>query len=124
MPTATWIPSPGEVVYADVQYSNSEQTKSRFAVVVSSKRFNAQYPDVIVAYATRSSKVKFAQAYDVAIPKEHREFRRTGLPLPTTVRCGRLWSLDKRSVRHVAGVVPADLFCGIIRLVRECFAES
>ena len=123
MPGTPWVPLPGQVVRAEVQYSDSEETKSRFPVVVSSDRFNESHPDVIVAFSTKSANVRHPRDYDVEVSDRHPSFRSTGLRLSTTVRCGRLWSLDKDKISDVVGVVPKDILDDILRLVRSCFDE-
>lgn len=121
MPKGGWSPSPGHVVYAQVPYSDSERSKSRFAVVVSNRDFNETYPEVIVAFATRSSNVHHPRSYDVLISERHQAFQATGLRESTTVRCGRLWTLDQRAIANVTGVVPDDVLRDIHELVRKCF---
>mgnify|MGYP001080628725 CR=1 FL=1 len=118
-----WYPSPGYIIRTDVQYSDSERTKSRFPVVVSSSQFNQQYPEVIVAFTTSSKNVHQLRSYDVEISDEHPHFTQTGLTHSTTVRCGRLWTVDKRKISDVIGVVPDELLTDIRKLVLECFRE-
>lgn len=124
MAQGSWNPAPGEVVRAAVQYSDSEQTKSRFPVVVSSKTFNERHPDVIVAFTTKSSNIRHPRDYDVEISERRSDFRSTGLVVSTTVRCGRLWSIDKRRILDVIGVVPQDVLRDVQRLVRACFVDE
>lgn len=116
-----WAPSPGHIVYARVPYSDIEGSKSRYAVVVSNRSFNQTYPEIVVAFATRSGNVRRPRSYDVLISGGHPAFRDTGLRESTTVRCGRLWTLDQRAVMNVAGVVPEDLLADIRKLVSQCF---
>lgn len=116
--------SPGHIIRAEIQYSDSEGIKSRFCVVVSSSEFYRQYPDIIVAFATSSTNIHHPRSYDVEISDKHPEFRLTGLPHSTTVRCGRLWTVDKRKISDVIGVVPDGLLTDIQRLVLECFIEK
>ncbi len=119
-----WHPSPGHIVYASVPYADVEGTKSRFAVVVSNAVFNATYPEVVVAFATRSANVRHPRSYDVCISDRHPEFTQTGLTESTTVRCGRLWTLNQRAIAHVAGIVPSDLLVDVEKLVRQCFQDE
>ena len=116
--------SPGHIIRAEVQYSDSEGTKSRFPVVVSSTDFNQKYPEIIVAFTTSSVNIHHPRSYDVEISDKHPEFGLTGLPHSTTVRCGRLWTIDKRKISDVIGVVPGGLLTDIQRLVLECFTEQ
>lgn len=118
-----WYPSPGHIVHAHVQYSDSEGSKSRFPVVVSSSEFNQKYPEVIVAFTTSSQNIKRPRSYDVDISDKHLQFSQTGLTHSTTVRCGRLWTIDKSRISDVIGIVPNDLLTDINKLVSECFSE-
>jgi mRNA-degrading endonuclease toxin of MazEF toxin-antitoxin module len=116
-----WIPTPGYIIRAEVQYSDSEGTKSRYPVVVSTIEFNKANPEVIVAFATSSYNVKHPRPYDVEISDKHPDFNNTHLPHSTMVRCGRLWTINKNQISDVIGVVPADLLTDIQHLVLECF---
>ncbi len=119
-----WAPSPGDVVRAAVQYSDSEQTKTRFPVIVSSTVFNRCHPDVVVAFATKSINIRKPRDYDVEISERHPAFPATGLAVSTTVRCGRLWSIDKRSIQDVIGVLPSGILTDVHRLVLACFVDK
>jgi mRNA-degrading endonuclease toxin of MazEF toxin-antitoxin module len=125
MQSQGWDPkrdlTPGYIVRAEVQYSDSEGTKSRYPVVVSSLEFNKVNPEVIVAFTTSSDNVRQPRSYDVEISDNHPDFAHTGLPHSTTVRCGRLWTINKKQISDVIGVVPADLLRDVQRLVLECF---
>ncbi|UCC30642.1 MAG: type II toxin-antitoxin system PemK/MazF family toxin [Phycisphaerales bacterium] len=124
MAQGSWTPLPGHIVHAAVQYSDSERTKSRFPLVVSSRGFNDRHPEVIVAFTTKASNIRHSRDYDVEISDRRSDFKDTGLTESTTVRSGRLWSIDKRKIMDVIGVAPSDIFGDVIRLVRACFAED
>jgi mRNA-degrading endonuclease toxin of MazEF toxin-antitoxin module len=113
--------SPGYIVRAELQYSDSEGSKSRFPVVISGLEFNQANPEVIVAFTTSSANVKHPRAYDVEISDKHKDFASTGLDHSTTVRCGRLWTINKKKISDVMGVVPDDLLIDIQCLVLKCF---
>jgi len=116
-----WSPSPGYIIRAEVQYSDKEGNKSRFPVVVSSSDFNRQHTEVIVAFTTSSRNIRRPQSYDVEISDRHTGFSQTGLAHSTTVRCGRLWTIDKRKISDVIGTVPDNLLLDIQKLVFRCF---
>jgi mRNA-degrading endonuclease toxin of MazEF toxin-antitoxin module len=118
-----WSPSPGYIIRTHVQYSDSEATKSRFPVVVSSPEFNRKHPEIIVAFTTSSKNIQHPQSYDVEISNKHPDFTQTGLTHSTTVRCGRLWTVDKRKISDVIGIVPASMLADIQKLVLKCFEE-
>ena len=118
-----WTPSPGHVLFATVPYSDVEGNKNRMPIVVSSREFNSKHPEIVVAFATRSSKIKHPRSYDVEVPKGHPDFGLTGLTESTTVRCGRLWTIDKKKVYDCVGCVPNGFLTDILHLVRLCFAE-
>jgi mRNA-degrading endonuclease toxin of MazEF toxin-antitoxin module len=121
MSPSNWCLSPGYIIHTHVQYSDSEATKSRFPVVVSAKSFNRRYPEVIVAFTTSSKNVHHPRTYDVEISDKHRDFRKTGLTHSTTIRCGRLWTVDRRKIADVIGVVPDDVLTDVKKLVLESF---
>lgn len=118
-----WHPCPGHIVHVFVQYSDSEGGKCRFPVVVSSAEFNRQNPEVIVAFATSSTNVRHPRSYDVEVSERHPEFSMTGLTHGTTIRCGRLWTVNKTKILGVIGTVPSDLLCDVQRLVVMSFQE-
>lgn len=124
MPQTAWAPSPGHIVRAEVPFSDSEGTKTRFPVVVSTHRFNEAHPEVIVAFATRSLNVRHPRDYDVQISDRHPGFSLTGLTESTTVRCGRLWTISKQKISDCVGVVPDDLLVDIRRLVLDCVRDA
>lgn len=123
MSSRQWSPSPGHIIRTHVQYSDSESTKSRFPIVVSSSEFNQKYPEVIVAFTTSSRNIHHLRSYDVEVSDKHPEFAQTGLTHSTTVRCGRLWTVDKRKISDVIGIVPAGLLTDIQQLVLRCFND-
>ncbi len=124
MGQGSWTPLPGHIVHAAVQYSDSEQTKSRFPLVVSSRRFNENHPEIVVAFTTKTSNIRHPHDYDVEISERRSDFAGTGLTASTTVRCGRLWTIDKRKIMDVIGVAPTDVLGDVVHLVRKCFADE
>jgi mRNA-degrading endonuclease toxin of MazEF toxin-antitoxin module len=124
MPLEGWNPNPGYIIRADVQYSDSEGAKSRFPVIVSNLEFNQANPEVIVAFTTSSDNVKHPRSYDVEISEKHPNFTQTGLDHSTTIRCGRLWTIDKKHISDVIGIVPEDLLIDVQHLVLECFDRT
>ncbi|MBI4043210.1 MAG: type II toxin-antitoxin system PemK/MazF family toxin [Candidatus Diapherotrites archaeon] len=60
----------GEVVVADLFYSNQVGVKRRLALVISSSKYNAHSADVVLAKITSQSGVTF---YDVPIANVHME---------------------------------------------------
>lgn len=123
MPNRSWVPSPGHIIRGDVPRTDSETTDPRYPVVVSNSQYNQQYPDVIVAYTTRSSNIKQVRDYDVVISDQHPDFGLTNLPVSTTVRCGRIHTIAQRKISDVIGIVPNDLLTDIQRLVLKSFEE-
>jgi len=119
-----WTPSPGHIIRTSVPHTDSPEKSDRYPVVVSSLAYNQQCPDVIVAFATRTSNIHHPRTYDVELSDRHPEFNLTGLTENTTVRCGRLHTITKRKIYDVIGIVPDNLFIDIERLVLECFRES
>ena len=121
MPPQQWVPSSGHIIRAHVPFADSEMTKARFPVVVSSEEFNQKYPEVIVAFTTSTINVRHPRNYDVEISDKRSDFTLTGLTHSTTVRCGRLWTIDKSKIAAVIGIIPDDLLIDILKLVKKCF---
>jgi mRNA-degrading endonuclease toxin of MazEF toxin-antitoxin module len=124
MSTPEWRLSPGHVVYATIPYSDIEGNKERFGIVVSTAEFNETHPEIIVAFSTRSSNIKHPRDYDVVISEHHDSFSLTRLPESTTVRCGRLWTINKDKILDCPGCVPDDILNDIQKLVISCFPEA
>jgi len=123
MSSQQWTPLPGYIIRTDVPHTDSTESSHRFPVIVSNRKYNQQYPDVIVAFTTRSANIRNARTYDVEISDMHPQFRLTGLTENTTIRCGRLHTIKKQKIYDVIGIVPDDLLVDIKKLVLECFAE-
>ncbi len=118
----SWIPLPGHVVRAAVQYADSEQTKTRFPVVVSSESFNAAHMELIVAFTTKTANIRVPRDYDVEVSQRHLGFHSTWLRVSTTIRCGRLWTIDKHKILDIVGSIPEDILSDVLHLVRGCFS--
>ena len=116
-----WNLLPGHVVFATIPFSDVEGNKDRFGIVVSTGEFNKTHPEIIVAFCTRTSNIKHPRDYDVEISEQHENFLLTNLPEDTTVRCGRLWTVDKNKIKDCSGCVPDDLLIDIQHLVARCF---
>ena len=121
MPQRSWSLLPGHIIRTRVPRTDSDESDERYPVVVSSKEYNEQFPDVIVTFTTRSSNIRHPQSYDVEISDNHPQFNLAGLPLSTTVRCGRLHTIKQSKIYDVIGSVPGDLLNDIQRLVLQCF---
>jgi mRNA-degrading endonuclease toxin of MazEF toxin-antitoxin module len=121
MSAQKWNLSPGHIIRAEVPHTDSRASDDRYPVVVSSADYNQKYPYVIVAFTTSSTNIEHPFAFDVEISERHPDFGLTGLPHSTTVRCGRLHTINKKKIYDVLGVVPDDLLLDIQRLIIECF---
>ena len=121
MPSQQWAPLPGHIIRTSVPHTDSSEESTRFPIVVSSSSYNQQYPDVIVAFTTRTVNIHHPRSYDVEIPHRHPEFNLTGLIESTTVRCGRLHTIKKTKIYDVIGIVPEDLLIDLKNLVLKCF---
>jgi mRNA-degrading endonuclease toxin of MazEF toxin-antitoxin module len=121
MSAQKWNLSPGHIIRAEVPHTDSGASDDRYPVVVSSSDYNQKYPYVIVAFTTSSTNIKYPLAFDVEISDLRTDFGLTGLPHSTTVRCGRLHTINKKKIYDVLGAVPDDLLLDIQRLVLECF---
>ena len=121
MPKHEWVLLPGHIIRANIPFSDVEGSKTRFPVVVSSEDFNKKYPEIIVAFTTHTENIRVHQNYDVEISDRNPDFGLTNLPESTTIRCGRLWTISKKSIQDCIGIVPNSALNEINHLVLECF---
>lgn len=88
----------GDVVLLPFPFTDYTSFKKRPAVVVSSREWNSSRPDIIVvAITSRIGKSKFEYVLN------EREQKAGGLPVPSAVRLGNLYTVEKRLVRERLG---------------------
>ncbi len=99
----------GDIILADLPYSDRTGSKIRPALVVQNDRNNTRLDDVILAMITRttsrSTKELTQLLIDVTTPSGHA----TGLLHTSTVKCEHLITLHRSFVQRVVGRLPDPL---------------
>lgn len=105
--SSTAIYDRGRVVVVNVPFSNGSGFKARPALVVSASSFHKNLPDLIICPI--SSQPRFVRNPG---PGECplRNWRRTGLRYPSTVRVSKLVSIDKRLIKRALQKVSTEDF--------------
>lgn len=97
----------GDVVLADIAFSDRQGSKVRPALVVSTDRNNGVLDDVIVAAVSRSS--RGAAFTHVAIDPATRDGKQTGLIHVCFIQCENIFVLDKGLILHRLGAISPQL---------------
>jgi mRNA interferase MazF len=97
----------GDVVLADLPYSDWSGSKVRPTVIVSTDRNNAALDDVILAAVSRFTRpAAFTHVFlDPATP----DGQAAGVLHPCYIQCENLFTLDKSRVLHTVGSLPVAL---------------
>jgi len=110
----------GDVVLADLPFSDRTGSKKRPALVVQCDRNNRRLDDVIVAMITsvvqRSASEPTQLLIDVATP----EGKQSGLLHSSAVKCEHLVTLHQQFVGRVIGHLPASM----MQEIDGCLTES
>ena len=90
--------STGDVVLLPFPFTDFSTFKQRPALVISSPKWNARRPDIIIAAI--SSRMHGSEFEYILNEKEERT---GGLRVPSAVRLGNIYTIDKCLVREVLG---------------------
>jgi mRNA interferase MazF len=99
----------GDIVLADLPYSDRTGSKVRPALVVQSDRNNARLSDVIVAMVTRTTARAGSEPTQLLIDTATPVGKSTGLLHASAVKCEHLLTLHKSFIQRVIGHLPDDL---------------
>jgi mRNA interferase MazF len=112
---------PGQVVLIPFPFTDLSTNKQRPGVVISSVPFNRSHPDVIIAAITSHLSSKPAR-------DEHQlnetEQQSAGLPKPSTVKLGKIVTLDQRLIRRSLGQLPPASTRGILDGIKQILSDS
>lgn len=97
----------GDVVLADLAYSDRQGSKVRPAVIISTDRNNAVLDDVIVAAVSRSTRP--AAFTHVRLDPATVEGRGAGVIHVCHIQCENLFAIDKGLIRHKLGSLSPPL---------------
>jgi mRNA interferase MazF len=109
----------GDIILADLPYTDRTGSKVRPALVVQNDRNNARLDDVILAMITRTTSRSMEPTQlliDVTTPSG----QATGLLHTSAVKCEHLITLHQKFVQRVIGHLPDAL----MQQVNECLKES
>jgi mRNA interferase MazF len=110
--------SRGDVILADLPYSDATGSKIRPALVVQNDRNNARLDDVIVALITTTTHRATTEPTQLLIDLKTAEGQRSGLLHNSSVKCEHLITLNQRLVRRVIGQLTADAMLQIDACLR------
>jgi mRNA interferase MazF len=114
----------GDVVLADLPYSDRTGSKTRPALVVQRDRDNERLDDLILAMITSITERAMAEPTQLLIGVATPEGRQSGLLHDSAVKCEHLITLHRRFVGRVIGRLPPELMHRVDRCLREALALS
>ncbi len=110
----------GDIVLADLPYSDRTGSKKRPALVVQCDRNNQRLDDVILAMITTVTERAAAEPTQLFIGTKTPEGQRSGLLHDSAVKCEHLITLHRRFVGRVIGQLPPE----IMEKIDQCLRES
>ncbi len=111
--------SRGDVILADLPFTDRTGSKVRPALVVQSDRNNARLDDVILALVTRTT-TRAAESTQLLIDVAMTEGKASGLLHNSAVKCEHLITLHRSLIHRVIGHLPDPL----MRDIDECLKAS
>ncbi|HVW37479.1 MAG TPA: type II toxin-antitoxin system PemK/MazF family toxin [Pirellulales bacterium] len=112
--------SRGDVVLAELPYSDGSRTKLRPALVVQNDVNNRRLQDVILALVTSTTHRASSEATQLFIDISTPEGRQSGLLHSSAVKCEHLLTLHHRLVKRVIG----RLSPALMQQIDECLKAS
>jgi len=108
----------GQVVVLNIPFTDRTGTKRRPALVVSTETFHRKLLDVIVCPI--SSQPRYFQRPG---PGDHPlvHWSSVGLRHPSTVRVSNILAVEKRIIKRVLGVIPAEDLSRVERGLAQAF---
>jgi mRNA interferase MazF len=110
----------GDIVLADLPYSDQSGSKRRPALVVQCDRNNQRLDDVILALITSVTERASAEPTQWLIDITTATGRQSGLLHTSAVKCEHLITLHRTFVGRVIGHLPPDA----MEKVDQCLKES
>jgi mRNA interferase MazF len=97
--------SRGDMVLIDHPFSDASGSKVRPAVVVQNDRRNALLSETIVAMVSKNVRHAGSDPTQILIDIGTPDGKASGLNLSSTVKCGKLFTVDERLVFRIIGVL-------------------
>jgi mRNA interferase MazF len=110
----------GDVVLADLPYSDRSGSKKRPALVVQCDLNNQRLDDVIVAMITSTTQRAAAEPTQLLVDVATAEGRQSGLLHQSAVKCEHLVTLHRRFVARVIGHLPSP----VMEKIDQCLRAS
>jgi len=103
----------GEIVLAELPFSNNVGSKIRPALVVQGDRNNRRLQDIIVAVITKTVKNVAAEPTQLLIDITTPEGKATNLLHTSAVKCEHLITIEQRLIRRTIGSLSPPLMLRI-----------
>jgi len=110
----------GDIVLADLPYSDRTGSKKRPALVVQCDRNNQRLDDVILAVITSTTERAGSEPTQLLIGMTTPEGRQSGLLHDSVVKCENLMTLDRHFLGRVIGHLPPEA----MEKIGQCLKES
>jgi mRNA interferase MazF len=110
----------GDIILANLPFSDLSGAKVRPALVVQSDHNNARLDDVILALITRTTSRATLEPTQLLIDISTPEGKATGLLHSSAVKCEHLVTLHKSFIKRVIGRLPDSL----LHQVNNCLKAS
>ena len=114
----------GDVVLADLPFSDRSGIKKRPALVVQCDRNNQRLNDVILAMITSVTQRAITEPTQRLVDPATTEGRQSGLLHPSAVKCEHLITLHRQFISRVIGHLPPDLMQEIDLCLKESLELS
>ena len=110
----------GDVVLAELPYSDRSGSKKRPALIVQCNRNNQRLDDVILAMITSSTQRAAVEPTQLLIDINTPAGRQAGLLHTSVVKCEHLITLHRQFIGRVIGRLPSE----VMDKVDQCLKES
>ena len=110
----------GDVVLADLPYSDASGSKVRPALVVQCDVNNARLDDVILALITRNISRSGLEPTQLLIDPGTEAGKSSGLNFPSALKCSNLYTIDQQHVLATIG----SLSPALMRKVDDCLKAA
>ena len=110
----------GDIVLADLPFTDRTGSKVRPALVVQNDRNNARLHDVILALITRSTARATTESTQLLVDVGTPDGQATGLLHNSAVKCEHLITLHISFIQRVIGRLPK----GMMQRIDDCLKDS
>jgi mRNA-degrading endonuclease toxin of MazEF toxin-antitoxin module len=109
----------GEVILVPFPFTDLTSVKRRPALIISADRLNQNRPDVLVAAISSQLPLKTGED-EMLIPQT--ELAQWGLPKPSVIKLGKLFSIHQGLIRKRLGRAPENSLRDVLRRIQTQFA--